>query len=81
MAEGKLNRRTPWAAQSPDLWSNRQLFRLSRSHAACGFSAAQVIPPGDSPVYSKVVVVYVGMSPPAPPRVRRRWRSHYHGRA
>ena len=46
MAEGKLNRRTPWAAQSPDLWSNRQLFRLSRSHAACGFSAAQVIPPG-----------------------------------
>jgi hypothetical protein len=37
--------------------------------------------PHDPPVYSKVVVVYVGMSPPAPPRVRRRWRSHYHGRA
>ena len=37
--------------------------------------------PHDPPVYSKVVVVYVGMSPPAPPRVRRRWRSHNHGRA
>jgi hypothetical protein len=37
--------------------------------------------PHDPPVYSKPVVVYVGMSPPAPPRVRHRWRSHYHGRA
>jgi Domain of unknown function (DUF4399) len=37
--------------------------------------------PHDPPVYSKVVVVYVGMSPPAPPRVRHRWRSRYHGRA
>ena len=37
--------------------------------------------PHDPPVYSKVVVVYVGMSPPAPPRVRHRWRSHFHGRA
>jgi Domain of unknown function (DUF4399) len=37
--------------------------------------------PHDPPVYSKVVVVYVGMSPPAPPRARHRWRSHYHGRA
>ena len=37
--------------------------------------------PHDPPVYSKVVVVYVGMSPPAPPRTRHRWRSHYHGRA
>src|SRR5271169_2954239 len=36
--------------------------------------------PHDPPVYSKVVVVYVGMSPPAP-RVRHRWRSHFHGRA
>jgi hypothetical protein len=34
--------------------------------------------PHDPPVYSKVVVVYVGMSPP---RVRHRWRSHFHGRA
>ncbi len=37
--------------------------------------------PHDPPVYSKVVVVYVGMSPPPPHRVRRRWRSHSHGRA
>jgi hypothetical protein len=37
--------------------------------------------PHDPPVYSKVVVVYVGMSPPAPPRTRRHWRSHFHGRA
>jgi len=37
--------------------------------------------PHDPPVYSKVVVVYVGMSPPAPPRARHRWRSHSHGRA
>ena len=36
--------------------------------------------PHDPPVYSKAVVVYVGMSPPAP-RVRHRYRSHYHGRA
>jgi hypothetical protein len=37
--------------------------------------------PHDPPVYSKPVVVYVGMSPPAPPRARHRWRSHFHGRA
>ncbi len=37
--------------------------------------------PHQPPVYSKVVVVYVGMSPPPPPRVRHRWRSHFHGRA
>jgi uncharacterized protein DUF4399 len=37
--------------------------------------------PHDPPVYSKPVVVYVGMSPPAPPRTRHRWRSHFHGRA
>jgi hypothetical protein len=37
--------------------------------------------PHDPPVYSKVVVVYVGMSPPAPPRIRHRMRSHFHGRA
>jgi hypothetical protein len=35
--------------------------------------------PHDPPVYSKVVVVYVGMSPP--PRVRQHRRSHFHGRA
>jgi hypothetical protein len=37
--------------------------------------------PHDPPVYSKVVVVYVGMSPPAPPRVRHHRRSYFHGRA
>lgn len=37
--------------------------------------------PHDPPVYSKVVVVYVGMSPPPPPHVRRHRRSHFHGRA
>jgi hypothetical protein len=37
--------------------------------------------PHDPPVYSKVVVVYVGMSPPPPPPVRRHRRSHFHGRA
>jgi len=38
--------------------------------------------PHDPPVYSKVVVVYVGMSPP-PPRLRRHhhYRSYFHGRA
>jgi hypothetical protein len=35
--------------------------------------------PHDPPVYSKVVVVYVGMSPP--PRVRHHRRSYFHGRA
>jgi hypothetical protein len=43
MAEGKLNRWTAWAARSSDVWSNRRSFRLSRSRAAFGFSAAQVI--------------------------------------
>ena len=37
--------------------------------------------PHDPPVYSKIVVVYVGMSPPPAPRARHRWRSHFHGRA
>jgi Domain of unknown function (DUF4399) len=38
--------------------------------------------PHDPPVYSKVVVVYVGMSPPPPPpRVRHHQRSYFHGRA
>ncbi len=32
------------------------------------------------PVYSNVVVVYVGMSPPKP-RVRHHRRSYFHGRA
>ena len=36
--------------------------------------------PHDPPVYSKVVVVYVGMSPPKP-RVRHHRRSYFHGRA
>jgi hypothetical protein len=36
--------------------------------------------PHEPPVYSKVVVVYVGMPPPPPP-VRRHRRSHFHGRA
>jgi hypothetical protein len=36
--------------------------------------------PHDPPVYSDVVVVYVGMSPPKP-RVRHHHRSYFHGRA
>ena len=38
--------------------------------------------PHDPPVYSKVVVVYVGMSPPLPhPPTRHHRRSYFHGRA
>ncbi len=36
--------------------------------------------PHDPPVYSKVVVVYVGMSP-LKPRARHHRRSYFHGRA